>query len=300
MAALRRGPLRRAVQPADRQPGSRGRQPIRLQHPLRGSADRRQPTAQLGAAHAARLGPHIALAVALRRRRRHALPHRPRCSAARHGLRARPHPVLRTMTPSPAGRPGFDTRRARAPPRAPSRGPTATTHGVQIRAAAGWATPQEHPTRSTCSMTTDASSPSVRSPTCRRLSRAVWPVSSDALKTVRFPRPLTNRSNTMTTRSKPAGRLALLAFAVASLALGTAGPAFGRAPERAHVQQSFEGVIDCGAFQDTYVDEETGDLTWYLDADGKLVRFVVHVSQYSTDVSSVTGLTLHERNHHTS
>jgi len=104
----------------------------------------------------------------------------------------------------------------------------------------------------------------------------------------------------MTTRSKPAGRLALLAFAVASLALGTAGPAFGRAPERAHVQQSFEGVIDCGAFQDTYVDEETGDLTWYFDADGKLVRFVVHVSQYSTDVSSVTGLTLHERNHHTS
>src|SRR5215216_5102694 len=268
MAALRRGPLRRAVQPADRQPGSRGRQPIRLQHPLRGSADRRQPTAQLGAAHAARLGPHIALAVALRRRRRHALPHRPRCSAARHGLRARPHPVLRTMTPSPAGRPGFDTRRARAPPRAPSRGPTATTHGVQIRAAAGWATPQEHPTRSTCSMTTDASSPSVRSPTCSGP-------------------PL-------------GGRLALFAFAVASLALGTAGPAFGRAPERAHVQQSFEGVIDCGAFQDTYVDEETGDLTWYLDADGKLVRFVVHVSQYSTDVSSVTGLTLHERNHHTS
>src|SRR5215211_3869327 len=92
----------------------------------------------------------------------------------------------------------------------------------------------------------------------------------------------------MTTRSKPAGRLALLAFAVASLALGTAGPAFGRAPERAHVQQSFEGVIDCGVFQDSYVDEETGDLTWYFDADGRLVRFVVHVSQYSTDVNSVT------------
>ena len=29
------------------------------------------------------------------------------------------------------------------------------------------------------------------------------------------------------------------------------------------------------------------------------MRFVVHVSQYSTDVNSVTGLTLHERNHHT-
>ena len=104
----------------------------------------------------------------------------------------------------------------------------------------------------------------------------------------------------MTTRSHLARRVAQLALALAITAFATAAPAFGRAPERAHVQQSFEGVIDCGAFQDPFTDEESGDLAWYFDADGQLVRFVVHVSQYSIDVNSVTGVTLHERNHHTS
>jgi hypothetical protein len=104
----------------------------------------------------------------------------------------------------------------------------------------------------------------------------------------------------MTMRCSLAGRVARLALAAAIVAVGAEAPAFGRAPERDHVEQTFEGVIDCGAFQDLYVDEETGDLTWYFDAEGRLVRFVVHVSQYSTDVNSLTGLTLHERNHHTS
>ena len=104
----------------------------------------------------------------------------------------------------------------------------------------------------------------------------------------------------MTTRSNTARRVPQLAVAVAIVALGAVAPAFGRAPERDHVQQSFTGVIDCGAFQDPWTVEETGDLAWYFGADGQLLRFVVHVSQYSTDVNSVTGLTLHERNHHTS
>ena len=104
----------------------------------------------------------------------------------------------------------------------------------------------------------------------------------------------------MTTRTPVARRVAQLALSATIAALAAATPAFGRGPQRDHVQQTFEGVIDCGTFQDTYVDEETGDLSWFFDADGKLVRFVVHVSQYSTDVNSVTGLTLHERNHHTS
>jgi hypothetical protein len=104
----------------------------------------------------------------------------------------------------------------------------------------------------------------------------------------------------MTMRSSLAGRVARLALAAAIIAIGAAAPAFGRAPERDHVQQTFEGVIDCGTFQDTYVEEETGDLSWYFNADGSLARVVVHVSQYSTDVNSLTGLTLHERNHHTS
>ena len=102
----------------------------------------------------------------------------------------------------------------------------------------------------------------------------------------------------MTTRSNIARRVPQLALAFAIIALGAAAPAFGRAPERDHVQQTFTGVMDCGAFQDPWTDEETGDLAWYFGADGQLLRFVVHVSQYSTDVNSVTGLTLHERNRH--
>ena len=104
----------------------------------------------------------------------------------------------------------------------------------------------------------------------------------------------------MTTRSNTARRVPQLAVAFVIVALGAVAPAFGRAPERDHVQQSFTGVVDCGAFQDPWTDEETGDLAWYFGTDGRLLRFVVHVSQYSTDVNSVTGLTLHERNHHTS
>ena len=99
------------------------------------------------------------------------------------------------------------------------------------------------------------------------------------------------------TFTNPAPRLALVA---ATLTLAITASAFGQAPERDHVDQVFSGVIDCGSFQDTYVDHEIGDLVWFFDADGQPLRFVVHVSQYSTDVNSVTGLTLHERNRHMS
>jgi hypothetical protein len=89
-----------------------------------------------------------------------------------------------------------------------------------------------------------------------------------------------------------------LALAAATLTLAITVPAFGRAPERDHVDQVFSGVIDCGSFQDAYVDEEIADLAWFFDADGRPLRFVVHVSQYSPDANSATGLTLHERNRH--
>jgi len=65
----------------------------------------------------------------------------------------------------------------------------------------------------------------------------------------------------MTMPCSLAGRVSRLALAVAIITVGAAAPAFGRAPERDHVQQTFEGVTDSGAFQDTYVDEETGDLS---------------------------------------
>ena len=104
----------------------------------------------------------------------------------------------------------------------------------------------------------------------------------------------------MTRRSKIAGAAPRLALAATALTLAITVPAFGRAPERDHVDQFFSGVIDCGSFQDAFVEEEVADLVWFFDADGRPLRFVVHVSQYSTDVNSVTGLTLHERNRHMS
>ena len=86
----------------------------------------------------------------------------------------------------------------------------------------------------------------------------------------------------MTRRSKIAGAAPRLALAATALTLAITVPAFGRTPERDHVDQVFSGVIDCGSFQDAYVEEEIGDLVWFFDADGRPLRFVVHVSQYST------------------
>jgi hypothetical protein len=103
----------------------------------------------------------------------------------------------------------------------------------------------------------------------------------------------------MSRRSTIASAAPWLALAATTLTLAAAAaPAFGQAPERDHVDQIFTGEIDCGSFQDAYVDEEIADLVWFFDADGQPLRFVVHVSQYSTDVNSDTGLTLHERNRH--
>ena len=102
----------------------------------------------------------------------------------------------------------------------------------------------------------------------------------------------------MSRRSTIARAAPRLALATATLILAAAAPALGQAPTRDHVDQVFTGVIDCGSFQDAYVDEEIADLVWFYDADGRPLRFVVHVSQYSTDVNPVTGLTLHERNRH--
>jgi hypothetical protein len=59
------------------------------------------------------------------------------------------------------------------------------------------------------------------------------------------------------------------------------------------------GVIDCGNFQDNFVDFFTGTQTTFYDMGGDPVRLVQHVEHHSNDVNSVTGLTIHEHGHFT-
>ena len=78
----RRRPLHGPVQRQHRQPGARGRQPVRSRDPVPRRPDRGQPDAELGVADRPRLGPHVAVHLGLRRRGDHALPRRRRHAGA--------------------------------------------------------------------------------------------------------------------------------------------------------------------------------------------------------------------------
>jgi hypothetical protein len=54
------------------------------------------------------------------------------------------------------------------------------------------------------------------------------------------------------------------------------------------------GTIDCGTFEDNFVDFFTGTLTTSYDRNGSAVRLVFHIEHHSNDVNSATGLTIHE------
>src|SRR5437868_3093409 len=57
------------------------------------------------------------------------------------------------------------------------------------------------------------------------------------------------------------------------------------------------GVIDCGSFQDNFVDFFSGRQTTFYGTSGEPLRLVQYVEHHSTDVNSVTGLTIHEHGH---
>jgi hypothetical protein len=57
--------------------------------------------------------------------------------------------------------------------------------------------------------------------------------------------------------------------------------------------------IDCGTFQDNFVDFFTATQTTFYDASGDPIRFIRQVTHHSNDVNSVTGLTIHEHGHFT-
>lgn len=93
------------------------------------------------------------------------------------------------MTTSPARRWAANPPRAERRARAPCRAPTATTQRVHSRrqAVGDPTTPWNTRTRFLVHTNPVVSSSSKRSPRLLTLVRAIWPVVSDALKTVRFP-----------------------------------------------------------------------------------------------------------------
>jgi hypothetical protein len=98
-------------------------------------AESRKAVSRLGNAMRTR---NLAVPLPLRRRRRQPLPRRGHRAGARHGLRARPRPILRTMTPPPAPRRADPPRRRRRPrntkhaiPRTRRRRPPARPRGVR-------------------------------------------------------------------------------------------------------------------------------------------------------------------------
>jgi hypothetical protein len=82
-----------------------------------------------------------------------------------------------------------------------------------------------------------------------------------------------------------------------------ARPTDAAPPDRGHESFTVTGSIDCAVFGegwefvDHFVDEFEIDRQYFYDPDGDLVRIKEHWRQVSTDVNSVTGLTINEHNH---
>ena len=101
-------------------------------------------------------------------------------------------------------------------------------------------------------------------------------------------------------KRKACGGLAVTAVVFGVLSLSTAGAASLRPPSHETLPLGeFPGVIDCGTFQDNFVDFFSGTQTTFFDANGDPTRLVSHIEHHSNDVNSVTGLAIHEHGHFT-
>jgi hypothetical protein len=83
----------------------------------------------------------------------------------------------------------------------------------------------------------------------------------------------------------------------AALALLVGSPALAAPRERLEYDLQFDGVVDCGTFVDNFTDFYHVRETDEFDADGNLVRILLHIEHHSNDVNSVTGFTIHEHGH---
>jgi len=84
------------------------------------------------------------------------------------------------------------------------------------------------------------------------------------------------------------------------LALTVGSPANAAAPnERTTWEFHGTGTVDCGTFQDNYIDNFYGDVSIFNDSNGDPILYVIHWTHTSTDTNSATGLVLHEHGHFT-
>jgi hypothetical protein len=70
--------------------------------------------------------------------------------------------------------------------------------------------------------------------------------------------------------------------------------AAGLVKERSQYQLEFQGSVECGSFQDNYVDRYDVTEVDVFDSEGTLLRVEYHAVHTSDDVNSVSGFTLHE------
>jgi hypothetical protein len=94
--------------------------------------------------------------------------------------------------------------------------------------------------------------------------------------------------------SRPLVRVAVALTAGVGLAAVVCSPAGAAAPDRFPLEFHGTGTVDCGTFQDNYIDDFYGEASTFYDSAGEPSRVVIHWTHTSTDSNSVTGLTLHE------
>src|SRR3954467_4981375 len=101
----------------------------------------------------------------------------------------------------------------------------------------------------------------------------------------------------MSTETMP--RASLVAAGGVGLVWAVGGPAAAASVERVPFEFHGTGTVECGTFQDNFIDDFTGTATPFSGAAGEPTRLVLHLTHTSTDSNSVTGLTLHEHGHFT-
>jgi len=97
-----------------------------------------------------------------------------------------------------------------------------------------------------------------------------------------------------TTRARLLGTGAAL---LCSLAIAAPASAAGLVKERSQYPLEFEGVVDCGTFEDDFVDRYQVTEIDVFDASGTLLRIEYHAVHTSVDTNAETGLFLEEHGH---
>ncbi len=97
-----------------------------------------------------------------------------------------------------------------------------------------------------------------------------------------------------------AGRFRVVAAAgglLLALAVGSPASAAGLVKERFEYPLESQGTVDCGTYQDNFVDSYQVTEIDVYDAAHNLLRVEYHAAHTSVDRNSVTGVTLEEHGH---